>query len=731
MCKSPLFLLTFIILVLLSSCKKPDHRIPFVKIESDNLRYIDSAGTILYPFRVNNRDRIEIKKIDSGTYHISFSLPAAKESLKDICIPIRFRPGNIISGDEIKKYFHWVPNMKMNKNQIISQHVFRSPAIILTYKKTALAVIPDLDLMKEYPVVPYYMDLSFEKNGAWISYGISNYSVVPHQYYERSGVPYKLDKEIRAGLFILCRENSSPGEILEKTVSFLWNHYAVQYDTSFLPQVLPFEEYAERGYRMAFEKFWVNGSRPGTGGITLSTFYDQKTRQYRGRFFKDDLWFHSWFNNLRTAYGLYLWGRETGKEEWRRRALSVFNLFMSCPADRGFFPTIWVPGKNTWITSGQGGGEGLYHIPDNAWTAIWLMRFNDELEPVPGCDSFLVHFARALLKTQNADGSFPARVKIRDLSPDPVLRSSASGSIVTWFLEEMVLRNKLPAREVLMVKNSVLKSLDFLGKKVLPAARFEDFEVYFSCSPKPYPYFDSVTWSYPENTLSIQWCASAFLKARILCDNPVYLDEGEYCLNLLSLYQQVWNPPYISLYAFGGFGTQNSDAEWSDARQAQFAETYLDYYWATGRQEYLQRGIAACRASFALMDIPENKDICPLNFRGTAFNGEFPGAMAENFGHPGTNERSGQSGFHWGTGSALTTAAIFSSKLGNILVDERTKTATGFDGTEVKSYSWGDTLKILTDHLNNINQLKVKVRHNIKTDCPINIDGSDSGYTIN
>jgi len=51
---------------------------------------------------------------------------------------------------------------------------------------------------------------------------------------------------------------------------------------------------------------------------------------------------------------------------------------------------------------------------------------------------------------------------------------------------------------------------------------------------------------------------------------------------------------------------------------------------------------------------------------GTSFNGEFTGAMAENFGHSGFNERSGQSGFHWGTGSALATAAIFKAKLGNI-----------------------------------------------------------------
>jgi hypothetical protein len=64
------------------------------------------------------------------------------------------------------------------------------------------------------------------------------------------------------------------------------------------------------------------------------------------------------------------------------------------------------------------------------------------------------------------------------------------------------------------------------------------------------------------------------------------------------------------------------------------------------------------------MVLPENREIAPKNYQGTAANGEsFNGTMAENYGHHGYDERSYQSGFHWGTGSALTTAAIFTSVL--------------------------------------------------------------------
>jgi hypothetical protein len=472
---------------------------------------------------------------------------------------------------------------------------------------------------------------------------------------------------------------------------------------------------------MALSKFWVNGTTPGTGGITLTTFQDKETGIYRGREFKDDLWFHSWFNNARTAYGFYLWGKETGNKVWMDKALSTMKLLMTSPQNKGFFPTIWVPG-NKWVSSGQGGGPELYHVPDNAWTALWLLRFNDEIKKLPGTDKFLVEFARGLLKTQLTNGSFPARLRTSDLSPDVALESSASGAMATWFLEEMILRKKLPPDLDSEARVAIRRSLFFLEREILPSLRFQDFEVFYSCAPNSLDDFDSLTWTYPHNTLSIQWSAEAFLKAYSISDDKRDLENAEYCLNILSLYQQVWSPPYINFYAFGGFGVQNTDAEWSDARQAQFAETYLNFYLVTGKEEYLQRSIAACRASFALMAIPENKLISPKNYQGTSYNGEHEGAMAENFGHSGYNKRSGQSGFHWGTGSALTTAAILKQKLGDIYLDDRAQSARGVDGVIIENLQWGDTIKITTKRVPGIENPHVRSNAVSSTDLKIILD---------
>jgi hypothetical protein len=700
-----------IVLLVLNSCHQrtvDSIKLGQVSISPENISFRDSANSIINPGSLGIMVNCSVDTISSGIYKLKVSVTTnGSHHLRDIEIPLEFTPEDHADREDVRTTFHWVPNLKKKPEEIIAQHVFRSPAIILSSKQSRISVIPDLEAIKLYPETPYYLDLNFGNKRTVISYGLSNYKTDQHVYYERKDSSFLLPKKTELGLYIICSDHSSSLDILKKTNSFMWNTFAAEYLDSLLPQAVPFNQYASAGYTMALSKYWVNGPKPETGGITLSTFLDKTTGIYRGRDFKDDLWFHSWFNNARTAYGLYLWGEETGNVIWKNKAIATMNLLLSSPQRNGFFPTIWVPEKNGWVSSGQGGGPDLYHVPDNCWTAIWLLRFNDELIKIPGTDNFLVDFVRGLLTTQLENGSFPARLHVSDLSPDPVLENSASGSMATWFLEEMILRKKLSPDLEEKANTAVKKSLSFLEKEILPNRRFQDFEVFFSCAPNSINDFDSLTWLYPHNTLSIQWTAEAFLKGYSLFNDNHNLAQGEYCLNILSLYQQVWSPPFIGFYSFGGFGVQNTDAEWSDARQAQFAETYLNFFLATGNREYLQRSIAACRASFALMAIPENKKISPHNYEGSTFNGEFTGAMAENYGHSGYNERSGQSGFHWGTGSALTTAAIFRSRLGDIYLDEDSKLATGIDGVIVRKTDWGDTIKLTTSRLLNLKPLRI------------------------
>ena len=63
----------------------------------------------------------------------------------------------------------------------------------------------------------------------------------------------------------------------------------------------------------------------------------------------------------------------------------------------------------------------------------------------------------------------------------------------------------------------------------------------------------------------------------------------------------MWSHPSLTPNLLGGFTTQNTDAEWSDARQAVIAPALFAYYKALaarsqpGALQYLQRGVAALR----------------------------------------------------------------------------------------------------------------------------------------
>jgi hypothetical protein len=116
----------------------------------------------------------------------------------------------------------------------------------------------------------------------------------------------------------------------------------------------------------------------------------------------------------------------------------------------------------------------------------------------------------------------------------------------------------------------------------------------------------------------------------------------------------------------GGFTTQNSDAEWSDARQSQAGNVILDYYRATGKPEYQERGVSALRS-------------------------QFPISPSENWAHSGYGKKAGVSSFHWGTGSGMAGIELEEDFLHDAAVDVpsgRTIGVNGIDITKCEIAGW-------------------------------------------
>ena len=102
----------------------------------------------------------------------------------------------------------------------------------------------------------------------------------------------------------------------------------------------------------------------------------------------------------------------------------------------------------------------------------------------------------------------------------------------------------------------------------------------------------------------------------------------------------------------------NADAELNDARQSLFSEVILRYGHLLGREEYLQRGEAALRASFSMMYCPENPSaLAQWQIRWPFLNKQDYGFMMENYGHDGRADElhTGIGEFtiyDWGNGAA-------------------------------------------------------------------------------
>ncbi len=122
----------------------------------------------------------------------------------------------------------------------------------------------------------------------------------------------------------------------------------------------------------------------------------------------------------------------------------------------------------------------------------------------------------------------------------------------------------------------------------------------------------------------------------------------------------MWNPPAFSPKLVGGFTTQNTDAEWSDARQCYAAVLLWDYYKETGEAEYLERAVASARSTFAV-------------------------APWENWAHTWhRNEPGAMTGIHWGTGSAMTSVEMMMPALGDAFIDLKRKHGVGFNSCTLR-----------------------------------------------
>lgn len=613
----------------------------------------------------------------------------------------------------------YCPAIRPGPSNVVGDHYFRAPAVVAQKGALAGMLLPDLDLLAEHRPIPTIVDLDAANgvvDAVLLSYGFCDHRLSGHVYYVTDpSLARAVPNRLTLGMDVLLTARAEPFAAYRQASDFLWERYGRRYFDLVKPQALPFAEYPRVCYKAAFEEkqgdnamgwFEVEIDGRPCGGVMAGWGYQQGWVSWQG-----------WFNNLRSAWGMRWWGKKLpGAKDWVERADKMLNLALAAPLDRGACPTTYKSREKEWkgclITPTR---DCWYDLSNMAWKGIWLLRWAIDFDDCPRRDEIMRQcreMAECMMRNQNEDGSFPVWLT-KDHRPIDVLNHTAQSALPAWFLFELAGQVDGPLRDRL--RASALRCADFLMKEVVDQQAYYDFETFFSCSPKPYRMLESSgslplvrlaglgaaigrpeedhptpngtrpdheamrdphTLQLPQNTLSMQWTAEALRAAHGATGKSEYLDGALKALDTMALYQNVWPISYrTAAYTYGGFGVQNSDGEYHDARQAQFGATLCDFGAQLGRRDLFERGVAAVRASLALVNHPlhDGNGIYP--------NPNYPlGLMPENCGHGGTDQQNGRTGFDWGEGSGIASMAYLLHKYGGVYVDEASGWAVGIDG---------------------------------------------------
>lgn len=725
---------------------------------------VDGSGTTLTTTDERGGFRVESRLTLEGgpVLHVVHTLEALEAvPFSRIFDRYDFLPA---PGDEAGRELDYVftPHLRPRDDMVIGDHAFRSPAVMLQRGEVFFALMPDLELLAPaYERGPerYYMDLvatGGENQNPAACFGIGRVEPTGHLYFKQR---FKQEQEVPEGhkltlayYLVLDDGGFGPRDVL----AFMWERFGKRYLAEGLPQTVGLDRYASAGLTRMFKRsdlfhtFELEGQRcGGTIGIHLATRKGVRlmNRAQLSRFLRTqdlsqamfrlgtehlvvhpagarlldkviyrygprvppEVLFSVFFNNLRSAYGAYWFARKWHDHELLENALAVKNLAILAPGEEGAFPAVCYPtDEGVFWSRGTRVFKHVdtYHTADCAITAYHMAQWYADHEGDPRLLKRCRDLARFLLNVQQPSGAFPAwAVPGEPPRISPELKESATTACPAMFLAKLFLIDS-DARHL----QAAIEAGEFLATQVIPQQKWFDCETFFSCSTKRQGMYDSNTASYAQNTLSMYWAAEAFRLLHLATLDPAYLELGIRVLDHLCLYQQVWDPPFLSVNLFGGFGVMNTDGEWNDARQGLIAPVLMDYYRATGNPEYMERGIAALRAAFTTMYIEENRRVAPGNMEG--FRREELGSVPENYGHFGYDMRTtGYLQSDWGAGSASYAAAYAQKHYGDIFVDVGAMRAFGINGCRVDAIKReGDELHLEVEKLLSSNlELVVKL----------------------
>lgn len=648
-----------------------------------NMEWDALGGQLLQP---------QISEVSPGFFHVRFCAQLPYETPQDLW-QVTLRP-------KFPPVFWWAPHLAPEEGYCADQHSFRCPALIAKDASRVFMVLPDLECLKKAQN-RWFLDLDAEKQELYL--GISECEVPEHVLFRRKGGNVFPAGEFAFGFYVY--ESRAEADILNPfrfVLSFYWEKEGKPLFEAGAPAHAPLLQYCQRTYGWAFDswketvwqEFELNGTTVGAPAFIVN--YTQSPNYpglptWRERL---SVWNQAWFHSLRSASGLYRYACRSGNEPLKQKAMLTKKLALNMPQrPDGLFYSVIATGMesvdaaqgNVWRSTGWDTkffgnsnrnpitgdiAASPFHLLDMSVTATWMLRWYKDLEQDEALLAYARRYADGLLKLQREDGFFPAWITQAGEQLSQLQISPETSASVTFLAELYALTGE---KQYL---HSALKAMNAVETEIIPHGRWEDFETYWSCCRWGEGYLGKKiprSGMYKQCNFSMFWTAEALLALYDVTGEARYLQTGQRVLDELLMTQAVWQPPYLRVPVFGGFGVMNCDGEWLDARQSLFAETIIRYGMMLDSDEYIQRGIAALRASFVMMYCPENPGVkSQWEARWPFFGPDDYGFTMENYGHDGIIDEhyTGIGEFtiyDWGNGAASEGYMRISQKYGEIL----------------------------------------------------------------
>jgi len=331
-------------------------------------------------------------------------------------------------------------------------------------------------------------------------------------------------------------------------------------------------------------------------------------------------------------------------------------------------------GRNSHLFTHVDQEGDTYNIVAMSKTATHLLHYYRRCEPDPRILAYVRRYADGLLTLVDDQGAVPSYVSPVGKPYAPLARSAQCATSLSLLAELNEPRYLAAARRI----------GDYLLREVLPRQLWTDLEHHYSCGNKPLSFTGDTEQGQPaRGNLSPLWAADGFAALYRATGDRRYLDAGERCLDYATFSQCCWEPHYIyTAFPFGGFTADNADtATFLDARQAEAVGPLAWYGRTLGRQDLLERAVAAARSSVVLIRHPRHTGANNIYRHPNLYP---VGLGPENIDHEGHPQSAMRTSPSWGEGSGVFTGlAEATAQLGGAYVDVVQHVAVGVDGLRV------------------------------------------------